>query len=401
MFDCCFYIRVQIAKVEPISTLSCHKYQDQGHQVCTDWRNHGVNQCNQWANQSYQQCNGWNKWISWLCISWTWIVQAVCVGWYWVSSWVCHLYMWVSNFVCIAWHVVTHYVVLGFLWITYLTCTVLLSPCFLGAWIGCRLRRDTPRNQIEKTGWILTFADDFTTNPFDPSKWQPAPWYAQPYQHDWSSGTPQVFYDPLGFAYGNSTIQLISNDQTVFGQTNPNWVDPQTQQQVPFDVPYRGAWLMWPNPGTLDQQYGYFEIRCRTPHPPEMWPSFWLYGRSQEPEEIDMFEFNVPGMPGTFTTTVHWGPDKPHKKKKVRTHQVCRPWELFHIYACEWSAKEIRWYLDNHLIRTVKRKKILSEFTYPLALILTTTPDTRAGHHPQNGTYPNYFEVDYVRVYRR
>lgn len=402
MFDCCFYIRVQIAYVSAVSTLSCAKYEDQGHQECKNWRNNGFNQCNQWANQSYQTCSGWNKWYSWLCIAWTWVVHTVCVGWYWVASWVCELYMWIAHWVCVAWHWVIHYAVVGFYWGTYIACAVLLSPCFWGAWLSCWSRKDTPRNEVEKPGWLLTFSDDFTTGPFDPTKWQPVPWPGEPYLHDWSSGTtPPFFLDPLGFSYGTDTVKLIESDQVAFGQTSPLWVDPISQQQLPFNVPYRGAWLMWPNPGALDQQYGYFEIRCKTPVPPEAWASFWLYNRHKEPNEIDIFEFNVNGMPDAFTTTVHWGADKPSKKMEVKNHQVCRPWQLFHIYACEWSEKEIRWYCDNQLIRTVNRNDIVSTHIYPLALILSTWPDTRSGHHPETGSYPNFFEVDYVRVYRR
>ena len=278
----------------------------------------------------------------------------------------------------------------------------LLSPCFFGSWLSCRGRKDTPRNEMEKPGWILTFSDDFTSGSLDPTKWQTSPWYGSPYLHDWTSGTtPSVYLDPLGFSFGANTVRLISSDQVVMNQTSPLWKDAATQQMLPFNIPYRGAWMMWPNPGSLDQQYGYFEIRCKTPEPPAAYPAFWLYGRYQEPDEIDIFEFNVTGMPDVFTTTVHWGADKPDHKMKGKSHQVCRPWQLFHIYACEWSPKEIRWYCDNQLIRVVAREKILSYFTYPLALIVSTGPDTRPGQHPETGTYPNFFEVDYVRVYRR
>jgi|GEM_PF-3239827 len=403
MVDCCYYIRVRIATLDVVSTLSCAKYQDQGHEACNDWRDEGIDKCNKWANQSYQQCSGWNKWYSWLCIAWTWVVQSVCVGWYWAASWVCHLWVWIANWVCIGWHWVPYLVVVGFLWMAYLVCTVVLSPCFWGSWLSCLRRKDTPRNEVEKPGWVLTFEDDFMTGPFDPTKWQNVPWPGEPYLHDWATAgtTPPFYLDPAGFSYGSGTVKLISNDQPVFGQTSPNWLDAQSQQKLPFDVPYRGAWLMWPNPGTLDQQYGYFEIRCKTTLSPEAWPSFWLISRKKEPNEIDIFEFNVKDMPGTFTTTVHWGPDKYHKQMQVKTHQVCRPWELFHIYACEWSSKEIRWYCDNQLIRVTTDEKILSELTYPLGVVLSTWPDTRPGHHPETGVYPNYFEVDYVRVYQR
>lgn len=204
---------------------------------------------------------------------------------------------------------------------------------------------------------------------------------------NWAT-TPSVFFDPAGFAYGPSAVKLIASSQPLLNQTSGHWVDPQTSQSLPFDVPYRGAWLMWADSANLDQQYGYFEIRCKVPGPPEMYTAFWLIGRHIEPEEIDIFEFNVKGVPEAFTTTIHWGPDRPHKRQKVKTHQACRPWEQYHIYACQWTPTEVRWYYDNKPIRVTKRKSIVSEFSYPLALVIDTLPDTRGGHHPENGVYP-------------
>ena len=401
MPQCCFKLKVAINNVAPVSTLACAKYQLQAHQVCTAQHQQSTTQCNQTAAQQYSSCSGWGI-FSGLCIAWTWITNIVCVAWSTLVSWVCHAWAWIQNSVCVAWHWVTYWVQLGVLWLTYTVCRTVLWPCVLGWDLKCRRATDAPRNPLEKPGWLLSFEDDFSGPALDPTKWQDAPWFGARYLHDWASGTtPPIYLDPAGFSPGSGTIRLASTNQPLAGQTDANWTDPQTQQLVPFSIPYRGAWMMWPNPGQLDQQYGYFEIRCRTPTPPEAYPAFWLYSRYQEPEEIDIFEFNVNGTPDAYTTTVHWGPDKPGKKMKVKTHQVCRPWQIYHIYGCEWTPTRISWYRDNQLIRETKRKKIVSEFTYPLALIVSTGPDARPGHHPENGAYPNYFEVDYVRVYRR
>lgn len=401
MAECCFSIRAKIAHLAPTSVLTCTQHQLQAQKQCVAQRQQKILNCDKQAQQSYSACSKWGPFKG-LCIAWKWLTRLVCVAWSWLTSLVCIAWHWFMAKVCIAWKWVTYLVEVGFFWMLYTLCTAVLWPCMLGWRLKCRNQKDAPRNDLEKPGWILTFEDDFTTTALDATKWQDVPWYGARYLHDWTTGTtPSVYLDPVGFSPAPGTLRLVSTNQPVPAQTDANWKHPVTQQLVPFTIPYRGAWMMWPNPGVLDQQYGYFEIRCRTPVPPEAFPAFWLYGRHKEPEEIDIFEFNVSGLPEAFTTTVHWGPDKAGRHTQGKTHQVCRPWEIFHTYACEWSPTAITWYLDNQLIRVVSKDNIVSEFTYPLALIVNTGPLAGAGYHPEKGVYPNYFEVDYVRAYRR
>lgn len=177
MAECCFQTRVQIANLEPVSTASCAKYEDQGHQACVDWRDEGTNQCQQSATESYNSCSGWWRW---LCLAWVTITYVTCISWYWVASWVCHAWMWIANVVCVAWHWVTYLVVVGFTWFVHLICVALLWPCLLGWRIRCRRQKEAPRNPLEKPGWILTFQDDFTSSPFDPRSGRPRPGTASP-----------------------------------------------------------------------------------------------------------------------------------------------------------------------------------------------------------------------------
>ncbi|HEV2852139.1 MAG TPA: glycoside hydrolase family 16 protein [Thermoanaerobaculia bacterium] len=80
-------------------------------------------------------------------------------------------------------------------------------------------------------------------------------------------------------------------------------------------------------------------------------------------------------------------------------HRVCKPADFFHIYACEWTPTEIRWYYDNHLVRIATNG--ISDFIYPMDVIVNAAIQEGSGVHPENSSYPNFFEVDYIRVYQR
>jgi beta-glucanase (GH16 family) len=133
-----------------------------------------------------------------------------------------------------------------------------------------------------------------------------------------------------------------------------------------------------------------------------MWPAFWLYCRSPNPwpPEIDVFEFFTTPNTNKFSSTVHWGKDvNGHHPMDGRDHSVCKPAEYFRIYACEWTPTEIRFYYDNLLIRTTSNG--IGDFIYPMHVIVNSAVQTGPNLFPQNSTFPNYFEVDYVRCYTR
>ncbi|MGQ9877105.1 MAG: glycoside hydrolase family 16 protein [Chloroflexus sp.] len=75
----------------------------------------------------------------------------------------------------------------------------------------------------------------------------------------------------------------------------------------------------------------------------------------------------------------------------------------FHIYAVEWEADEIRWYVDDQLYHTLRREQVPGEwvFDHPFFLILNLAVGGNWPGYPDETTvFPQQLLVDYVRVYQ-
>jgi beta-glucanase (GH16 family) len=289
-------------------------------------------------------------------------------------------------------------------WVAYTY--IVFVPCYSAEWINntllnsalalfvrrnCRSATDFPRNPLDKAGWILTFEDDFNTGQIDYNAWKDHAWWGDRWAGDGvdipNGQYPSIYFSPNCFSFGPSTVKLEATNIPA------NVTDPKSNIQFP--VPYSVGRLEWID--KHDQQHGYFEIRCKIPGTIEQWPAFWLASRKSWPPEIDVFEFYTNNLK-RFETTTWWGTNE-NRFKETWSHPVCKPDELFHVYACEWDENSIKFYYDNMLIR--QSAQGIEEFVFPMHVIVCAGIDNRSGHHPENATYPNYFEVDYVRAYRK
>jgi hypothetical protein len=395
----CRIVREQMCQWTVQTYSNCIQTQTDKIATCTATQNQGYNQCTQTATQGYSQCSGWGKWF---CIAWTWLTYVVCVASVWIDHFVCIAWAWITVVACVAWALFSRVVCVAVSWIMYVICAAPLFLTNLSLTIGnfvhvflqCLRPRDTPRNPLEKPGWLLTFEDDFGAGAVDLGRWQDVSWWGEAFYggKDLPNGViPTEYFQPLShvppyFQFGPSVLRMRNDSESVI-------VNDSRFPGGTFTVLYSGAWLEW-----LDnraQLHGYFEIRCRIPDVSEHYPAFWLAGPASWPPEIDVFEFNR-NHTGKYASNIHWSKEN---KDAPANHRACQAGKYFHIYACEWTGTEVRWYYDNALIRV--ETVALADFTYPMIVIVDTSPDNRPGHHPENSTYPNYFEVDYVRAYKR
>lgn len=238
-------------------------------------------------------------------------------------------------------------------------------------------------NPVEREGWVLSFQDEFNDGKLDDRKWSTLPYFGQPYH----PAHRYQYYCSDCFAFTDSTIRI-----------------PVVQEEKTFDgvaIPY-GVGLL-DNYKVFDQQYGYFEIRCRIPIGPALWPAFWLVSRHAWPPEIDIFEFYTSRHTRKLYSNLHWRNTSKKKKRpnqwKEKEHKLPDPSELFHVYACEWNEKEIKWYFDNIQIR--KQKNDTSEFKYPMHITINNAVQNNDDLKNGKALLPAWFDVDYVRAYFR
>ncbi len=176
--------------------------------------------------------------------------------------------------------------------------------------------------------------------------------------------------------------------------------DPVEVHYIDWDGKDWGKWTIPIQTAQIDSsisfmiKHGYFEARCKQPKSKNMWPAFWLASTHSWPPEIDIFEVWTRNK--GFTTTIHWGYDSDNTRT-CRGGWIPTPKldKDFHVYACEWSEKTIKIYFDNILVRVTPTPP---DFVYPMQIIINSAIDKVTDI--KNTTFPNYFEIDYVRAYK-
>jgi len=175
--------------------------------------------------------------------------------------------------------------------------------------------------------------------------------------------------------------------------------------------------------GRLAPVYGRFEICARLPEGQGMWPAHWLYPQNRDwmmeyimaeavangkesmiPEErpwyseIDIMEF-LGHEKGVLYGTLHYYTYDGQKKTSSGTWRSDTDYTKdFHVYALEWEPDSIRWYIDGQLIHSTT-----SGIPHtPHYLILNTAVGGNwPGNPDSTTTFPQYHDIDWVRVYKR
>ncbi len=231
------------------------------------------------------------------------------------------------------------------------------------------------QNLIEKEGWELTFNDEFNDQKLDYTKWQDFYYWGGRYNKE-----GLTYYGKDQFVFTDSSIIMIADK----GKNEGN-------------MAYRSGMIDCNQ--SFKQQYGYFEIRSKNPKGTGFWPAFWLVSTEKWPPEIDIYEFYT-NKPGRINTNQHWldKKEKKHMQPKGYRMKVDASAD-FHTYAVEWTAKKIRWYMDGKKIKT--SRKGMKYLIYPMHIIINNEVSNTHGMNLEEAIFPNYFEVDYVRVYKR
>lgn len=169
--------------------------------------------------------------------------------------------------------------------------------------------------------------------------------------------------------------------------------------------------------------YGRFEIRAKLPAGKGLWPAHWLYPQNRNwemeyimseavangkerliPEErpwyseIDIMEF-LGHEPNVLYGTLHYYTFNGQKQTSSGTWRGSVDYSKdFHLYVLEWEPDSIRWYVDNHLIHATTDGIPHT----PHYLIINTAIGGEWPGNPDSTTiFPQFHDIDYVRVYQR
>jgi beta-glucanase (GH16 family) len=159
--------------------------------------------------------------------------------------------------------------------------------------------------------------------------------------------------------------------------------------------------------GKRSWKYGRIEARIAMPAFQGVWPAFWMLGDNITSVgwpacgEIDVMEHVNTG--GNVHGTVHWSAaDGSYASYGGNTTTTVT---AFHVYAIEWTASYIRWFVDGdkyHEINIANGVNGTSEFQNNFFLLLNMAIGGNwPGFTVDNTAFPANMYVDYVRVYQQ
>ncbi len=163
--------------------------------------------------------------------------------------------------------------------------------------------------------------------------------------------------------------------------------------------------------GLFSQTYGRFEARIKIPKGQGMWPAFWMLGSDIDTNpwpacgEIDIME-NIGKEPAIVHGSIHGPGYAPGNVTASYTIPTGALSDDYHLYAVEWEAQQIRFYIDSTLYATFAPSNLPSgspwEFNKPFFVLLNLAVGGDWPGNPDATTqFPQQMLVDYVRVYQK
>jgi beta-glucanase (GH16 family) len=232
--------------------------------------------------------------------------------------------------------------------------------------------------------WKLAWSDEFdgaSGSAVDASKWtyDTGPnWYNGELQ-DYTSGATNASLD------GNGNLVIEARKEAREGRD------------------YTSARLKTEGKKTFT--YGRFEGRMKLPYGQGMWPAFWMLGGNNWPNtgEVDIME-NLGREPSIVHGTMH-GPGYSGSAGPTAMYTLpggAKVADDYHVFAVEWEANAIRWYVDGTLYSTKTPADVSGKtwvFDHGFFIILNLAVGGDWPGDPDDTTvFPQKMVIDYVRV---
>ncbi len=241
-------------------------------------------------------------------------------------------------------------------------------------------------------GWSLVWSDEFNyTGLPDSKKWG---------------------YDVAAPGWVNNEAQAYHENRLENSRVENGKLIIEARLDGYKNYPYSSARLVTKNRG--DWTYGRFEIRAKIPFGKGTWPAIWMLptdwnlGNKGWPDngEIDIME-HVGYDQGVIHGSTHcnkyvWT----NGNQKTGTINIPDCSSTFHNYILEWSATEIKVYVDGTLYFTNTNENKGWQYwpfdkDFHLILNLAIGGSWGGAQGIDNNIFPQRMEVEYVRVYKK
>ncbi len=248
--------------------------------------------------------------------------------------------------------------------------------------------------QIKKSptesGWKLLWSDEFNyTGLPDSTKWN---------------------YDVGGHGWGNNELQYYTQGDSNNARVADGKLSITARKKTVEKNEYTSARLVSKNKG--DWLYGRIEVSAKLAGGRGMWPAIWMlptdwaYDGWPASGEIDIME-NVGYNPDTVFASVHTKTfNHSIGTQKTKGLKVNAAYRSFHLYAIEWSADKIDFFIDdNKFFSFENTRKGFAEWPFDKRFHLLLNVAVGGNWGGQKGIAENIFpatmEVDFVRVFHK
>jgi beta-glucanase (GH16 family) len=257
---------------------------------------------------------------------------------------------------------------------------------------------------LHKPGWTLTFDDEFNESYLDLSRWNitNGPSYIN---------QEQQYYTPDSVKITHGFLRITTRNRGYRGRQ-------YTSGQIT-------------TLGKFSQKYGWFEAKIRFPTTVGLWSCVYLLPASGAwPPEIDIAEY-LTKTPQELYLTNHWrGIDYRHWQLNSYLSEPNVDFTKWHVYAVDWEKESVQWYMDGRLVATTisspdpslptvtwfvdgrnvgsapsssigpPNSPSVSVSAVPMYIRINDCIGIFGGD-AASGPWPQYFDVKYVRAYKR
>lgn len=249
----------------------------------------------------------------------------------------------------------------------------------------------------EEEGYKLVWSDEFDGTSLDTSKWEYQIGDGSNYGiWGWGNNEQQYYTNGQNARIDNGVL-IISAKKEAMGS--------QSYTSTRIRTKAKAFWT-----------YGRFEARISYDCVQGLWPAFWMlpedgpYGGWPASGEIDIME-GKGRLPYWSSHALHFGSTNPYQHQyESREITLTTPASNYHVYAVEWTAEYIAWFIDD--VETYRlnndawwsgaSSSASAPFDQPFHILLNFAV---GGNFDGGITPPDTFtsadmRIDYVRVYQ-
>lgn len=259
----------------------------------------------------------------------------------------------------------------------------------------------TKQTTVSTDGYTLVWSDEFNGNGKpDSSNWN--------YEYGFVRNEELQWYQPENASVGNGLLLIEARKEE---RPNPGYkAGSRSWRTDRASIQYTSSCLL--TRGKQSWLYGRFELRAKIDISKGMWPAWWTLGVDKgwpANGEIDIMEY-YRGMMLANIACLGSNRKPEWFSNTFKTDSLGgEAWaNQFHVWRMDWTEEFIALYCDGQLLNKVTLDKLVNKdgsgfnpFKQKHYMLLNLAMGGMNGGDITGTTFPQKFEIDYVRVYQK